>query len=170
MAEASIPVEVTLPPINQPLFDKATGLVTEPWYRYFESSRNRSGGDTDLVDGTKVAASVADDKAVDADDKAQAAQDDLDAVKENEIVAGIGLEGGGQIGGGITIDALQQVGWVASTGAGDAVTPYTQYVAPTFAAPPTMAEAQALADALEALSARYVALEASQFANESIAP
>lgn len=170
MALSSVPVEVTLPPINQPLFDKATGLVTDPWYRYFESARNRSGGDIDLVDGTKVAASVADDKAVDADEKAQAAQDDLDAVKENEIVAGIGLEGGGQVGGGITIDAKQQVGWVISTGTGDPVTPYSPYVAPTFAAPPTMAEAQALADALEALSLRYVALEQSIAANEGIAP
>jgi len=170
MPEASIPVEVTLPPINQPLFDKATGLVTEPWYRYFESSRNRSGGDTDLVDGTKVAASVADEKAVDADGKAQAAQDDLDGLKENEIVAGIGLEGGGQIGGGITIDALQQVGWIASTGAGDPVTPYALPGAFTVSNPPTQAEVQAIAAAHIALAARYIALEQAMFLNESIAP
>jgi len=177
MALSSVPVEVTLPPINQPLFDKATGLVTDPWYRYFESARNRSGGDIDLVDGTKVAASVADDKAVTADEKAvtadgkaEGAQADVDALAENEIIAGIGLEGGGAVGGDITIDAKQQVGWVISTGTGDPVTPYSPYVAPTFAAPPTMADAQALADALEALSLRYVALEQSIAANEGIAP
>jgi len=75
MVARSIPVEVTLPPISQPLFDKATGLVTEPWYRYFEATRNRTGGDIDMVDGTKVAASVADDKAVTADEKAVVADE-----------------------------------------------------------------------------------------------
>jgi len=170
MAVASIPVEVTLPPISLPVIDKTTGLINEPWYRFFESARNRSGGDVDLVDGTKVAASVADDKAVTADDKAQAAQDDLDAVKENEVVAGIGLEGGGQIGGGITIDALQQVGWVPSTGGGDPVTPYALPGAFTVSNPPTQAEVQALATAHIALAARYIALEESMFLNESIAP
>lgn len=75
------PVEVTLPPINQPLFDKATGLVTEPWYRYFESSRDRTGGDIDLVAGTAGAAeeavgtaNEAAQSAGTADGKAQTAQ------------------------------------------------------------------------------------------------
>lgn len=170
MAVNSVPVEVTLPPINQPVFDKATGLVTDPWYRYFEAARNRSGGDVDQVDGSKVAASVADDKAVTADGKAMGAQADVDALSDNGITAGIGLEGGGAIGGDITIDALQQTGWVISTGTGDPVTPYAPYSAPVISNPPTQAEVQGVADALEALSARYVALEQSIAANEGIAP
>lgn len=96
MAKKSIPVEVTLPPISQPLFDKTSGLVTEPWYRYFEATRNRTGGDVDLVDDTKVAASVADDnagiadqKAVNADQKAGIA--DGKAVEAQEGVDSLNL-------------------------------------------------------------------------------
>ena len=170
MAETSIPVIATIPPISQPVFDRQTGLMTDPWYRFLESMRNRTGGDVDLVDGTKVAASVADDKAVSADEKAVAAQEDLDGLKENEVEAGIGLEGGGQIGGGIRIDALQQVGWVQSTGAGDYTTPYAQYTAGTANAAYVQADFQAVMDALAALSARYVALEAAMFLNEGLAP
>ena len=169
MPVKSIPVEVTLPPINQPMFDKVTGLVTDPWYRYFESARNRSGGDVDLVDGSKVAASVADDKAVTADEKAVVAQTDIDGVKLNEITAGIGLEGGGVIGGDILIDALQQTGWVMSTGTGDAVTPYATPASFTVSNPPTQAEVQAIATALIALAKRYVALERAIRDNEGIA-
>lgn len=161
MAERSVPVAVTLPRIDQPLFDRASGLVTEPWYRYFESTRNRIGGDTDLVDGTKVAASVA-------DDKAQEANEDVADLRTNEVVAGNGLEGGGAIGDGVRIDAKQDDGWVPSTGAGDKTTPYAVPAPFTVSNPPTQAEVQAIATALLALSARYVALEAALLANESL--
>lgn len=163
MAERSIPVPVTLPPINQPLFDRATGLVTDPWYRYFESSLNRTGGDVDLVDGTKVAASVA-------DDKAQEANEDVADLRTNEVVAGNGLEGGGAIGDGVRIDAKQDEGWTPSTGVGDKVTAYATPLPFTVSNPPTQAEVEAIGTALLALSERYVALELALLANESIAP
>lgn len=156
MADQSIPVDVTLPPIDQPLFDRASGFITEPWYRFFETLRDRSGGDIDAVDANKVATSQVGDKVDETNE--QVAQ-----LKENEVIAGRGLEGGGTLAAGVRIDAKQQAGWVLSTGAGDRVTPYVQY------ASPAQAELQAVSVALAALSARYVALEAAVYANEGIA-
>lgn len=65
-------VEVSLPPINQPIIDRATGLVTEPWYRYFETIRNRTGGDVDLVEGASSLATSAEGKATTASEQASA--------------------------------------------------------------------------------------------------
>lgn len=161
MAIESIPVTVTLPRIDIPLIDRSTGFVTEPWYRFLESMHSRTGGDADLVDGTKVAASVADDKAVDA-------KEDVASLRGNTVVAGNGLTGGGEIGQGVQIDALKNEGWTPSSGAGDKSTAYAQYVAATAAATYNQAAFQAVIDELAKLSARYVALEAALFANEAL--
>lgn len=136
--------EVPLPPIDTPIIQD--GYVAPAWYRFFETLRLRTGGDTDAIHETGGSVSDAsaqaaqalatanqalqstqtfqvalDNKTDDVDYVAgQAAQDAVTATKAdityvdtelalkadavNEIFAGVGLDGGGQIGGDVTID------------------------------------------------------------------
>lgn len=151
---SNVPVRVSIPPITQPVIDKSTGFISEPWYMFLDQLRNRTGGDVDNIDS--------------AGSTAQEAKDEAQKAAEYEIVAGVGLEGGGKISEGVTIDAKQQSGWVASTGTGDRTTPYAKYVPATIGAVYSQTEIQGVVNALAALSARYVALEAAVFANEGI--
>lgn len=154
-------VLTTIPPINQPVFDRATMLMTEPWYRFLETLRDRTGGDVDAVEGANVSAAQAGASAAQAND-------DVADLRTNMVIAGRGLEGGGAIGDGVRIDALQDDGWVASTGTGDKASPFAPYPAVTASATYDQVQVQALMNALRALSLRYVALEAAMFANESL--
>ena len=147
-------VLTTIPPINQPVFDRTSMLMTEPWYRFLETLRDRTGGDVDAVEGANQSASQA--------------NDDVADLRANAIIAGRGLEGGGASGDGVRIDALQDDGWTASTGAGDKASPFAPYPVVTASATYDPVQVQDLMAALRALSLRYVALEAAMFANESI--
>ena len=161
MARTPVSVPVTLPRMDAPVVDRKTGMVTDEWYRYFESLRERTGGDEDAVDGNAVNVAAV-------EDKTDAVQQEVTELKSNEIIAGRGLEGGGVISDGVEINAKQDDGWVASTGAGDKVTPYAQYTAVPASAAYVQAEATATRTAVAALSARYVALEEALFGTEAL--
>lgn len=148
------PVTVTLPRITDPVVDPKTGMVNEGWYRYFETLLARTGGDVDAIEG--AATGIAE------------TQEQVAQLQENTITAGRGLEGGGLITDGVELRTKQDGGWVASTGAGNKVTPYVQYVAVAASAAYVQAEATATRTAVAALSARYVALEKALIATEAL--
>lgn len=163
MAKDSVAVPVSLPRMDLPVVDPKSGLVNEEWYRYFDSLRERTGGDMDAVDGNSVYTS-------EVDDKTNAVQQEVTDLKENEVIAGRGLEGGGKISDGIEIQAKQDGGWTPSTGAGDKVAPYTQYTYTSASVAYAQAEANAVRQALADLSARFVALEKGLTLTEAIGP
>lgn len=92
---------VELPHISYSPVDFRTGLFTPAWYVFFEGLYNRSGADEDLVfDNTTDISGKAD--------------------KSIQVIAGLGLDGGGTLAADITIDvnideALDLVG--STTGA-----------------------------------------------------
>ena len=57
---APTPVKVTLPPINIPVIDRSTGLMTTQWYRWYESIQNRTGGSADNVSNAYTYADAGD--------------------------------------------------------------------------------------------------------------
>lgn len=148
MVGIRVPQDVPLPGINQPMVDKVTGLASKAWYMFFETMRTRSGGDLDKVN----------DAFTGLDAKVNAT---------TQVIAGNGLSGGGNLSANVTIAALEDVGWTASTGT-PAKGAYAAYAGQTVSVGYVQAEAQTTDNAVKALAARVIALEAALRANGGI--
>lgn len=159
----SVQVPVSLPRMDLPVVDPKTGMISQEWYTFFESMRDRTGGDEDAVDGAAVTAN-------DAASSAQEANDDIADLRENAVVAGRGLEGGGQIGDGVRLDAKTDAGWVASTGTADKTTPFAVPAPITGAVAYTPSQITALSSDLTALGKRYRAMEDALLKTEALTP
>lgn len=151
--------DVILPAINVPIIERSTGMCSDAWYRYFETLRNRTGGDTDLINENATTI-----------EQVNANVTVLNTTKANKSVvltAGNGLDGGGDLSLSRTFDAKKDTGWTASTG-----TPskgaYATYAGHTASAGYVQAEAQATDNAVKAASQRLKAVEDALRANESI--
>lgn len=144
-------VKVVLPPINKPIIDRKTGLCDPEWYRFFESARNRMGGDTDQVEGNSETITTK-------------------ANSSLTIEVGLGLVGGGNLEGDtVTIDAKQDLGWTVGTGTPNKGA-YVAYAGQAISALYTQAEVQALDNATRDNAARILAIEQALEANDGIAP
>lgn len=167
MVAQNIPQQVAFPSITTPAIDRQSGLLTKVWYMFLETLHTRSGGDIDKVN----------DAFVGLDGKVNTT---------TQVIAGDSLTGGGTLDADITldfdaaaaagnglsgaagvIDALQDTGWTASTGT-PAKGAYAAYAGQTVSAAYVQAEAQATDDAVKALAARVIALEAALRANGAI--
>lgn len=157
----SVQVQVYLPRMDLPVVDPKTGMVNQEWYTFFETLRDRTGGDEDAVDGASTTAA-------EAGQAAENANQGVEEVKAFEVQAGRGLEGGGPIDGGVTLSVKYDGGWVWSTGALDKTTPYASYVPVVGAVTYDPNQVTALSSALADLSKRYVALEQAMRNTEAL--
>lgn len=154
-------VPVALPRADLPVVDPKTGEINMEWYAFFEALRDRTGGDDDAVDGAGKSAAQA-------NDGVKQVNQDVEVLKEGEIVAGRGLEGGGTVGEGARIDAKSDDGWVFSTGTGDKSTPYSPPSTMTGNATYDPSQITTISSELSNLSKRYVAMEQALRSTEAL--
>lgn len=143
----TVKIEFGIPDISSPVFDRATGLMSPEWYRFFEEHARQTEKATTQVDANVASLGV------------------IDGVTIN---AGNGINGGGQIGdGSITINADKNTGWTAGTGTANKGAD-ASYAGHAASVAYVQAEAQATDDAVKTATQRIRAIENALRANGGI--